>query len=215
MEKAALVVADVQNDFCPGGALQITDGDKIVPVLNRYIKLFREAGLSVFITRDWHPPKTIHFIAFGGPWPPHCVQGTKGAEFHPEFYVPKEAIIISKGDDPNTDSYSAFDGKDERGKGLADSLREKGVRRIFVGGLATDYCVKQTTLDGLKAGFEVTVLEDGVRGVDVKPGDSERAIDEMKRSGADTSTFENIEKEKGGARGGTEDTEGRAKRKAG
>lgn len=213
-ERAALVVVDVQNDFCQSGSLPVAEGDRVVPVMNRYIELFREAGLPIYFTRDWHPPTTIHFAGFGGLWPPHCVQATRGAEFHPELNVPNDAIIITKGDDPNEDSYSGFDGKDEQGKRLADSLKEKGVRRLFVGGLATDYCVRQTALDGLKAGFDVTVLEDGVRGVDVKPGDSVRALDEMKRSGADISIFENVQKEKGGARGGTEDKEGRAQRKA-
>src|SRR3972149_3636823 len=212
MERAALILADIQNDFCPGGALHVADGDKVVPIANRYTKLFREAGLPVYITRDWHPSETVHFIGFGGPWPPHCVQGTKGAEFHPDLDVPDDANMISKGDNPDEDSYSAFDGKDKQGRRLAESLREKGVRHIFVGGLATDYCVRQTALDGLKSGFEVTVLEDAVKGVDVKPGDSERALAEMKRSGADTAIFEKIQT--GGSRGGTEDKEGRAKGKA-
>lgn len=197
-EKAALILADIQNDFCPGGALQISEGDKVVPVANRYTKLFRESGLPVYITRDWHPPETIHFIAFGGPWPPHCVQGTEGAEFHPDLDVPRDAVIISKGADPNTDSYSAFDGKDERGMRLAGSLKEKGVNHIFVGGLATDYCVRQTALDGLRSGFKVTILEDAVKGVDIKPGDSERAIEEIRQSGAEVTTFEKVEKEQEG-----------------
>ncbi len=213
LEKAALILADIQIDFCPGGALHVADGDKVVPVANRYTKLFREAGLPVYITRDWHPAKTVHFTGFGGPWPPHCVQGTKGAEFHPDLDLPKDAIIISKGENPDEDSYSAFDGRDEQGRRLVESLKDRGVKHIFVGGLATDYCVMQTALDGIKAGFEVTVLEDAVKGVDVKPGDSERAMEEIRKSGADATTLEKLQT--GGTRAGTEDKKGRAQRKAG
>lgn len=185
--KDALVVVDVQNDFCPGGALPVAEGDKVVPVLNRYIEDFKAANLPVLATRDWHPQKTSHFKSYGGVWPSHCVQGTKGAVFHPELKLPPDAVIVSKGMGSDEDSYSGFQGRDETGVGLSDLLRRMGVERIFVGGLATDYCVKHTVLDGLKEGFKVVLLEDAIRGVDLQPGDSERAIAEMVRAGAERS----------------------------
>jgi nicotinamidase/pyrazinamidase len=182
--KDALIVVDVQNDFCPGGALAVPSGDRVVPVLNRYIEKFKNAERPVYATRDWHPEKTGHFTAFGGKWPPHCIQRTQGAEFHAELRLPEDAVIISKGTRPDEDSYSGFDGVDSQGTGLVDLLRRQGVNRLFVGGLATDYCVKHTVLDGLAEGFEVIFLEDGSRGVDLQPGDSERAVQEMTRAGA-------------------------------
>jgi nicotinamidase/pyrazinamidase len=185
MEKnAALVVVDVQNDFCPGGALAVADGDQVVPGLNRYIERFAVAGLPIFATRDWHPKTTTHFKIYGGQWPVHCVQGTFGAEFHVALKLAGGAVILSKGMAANADSYSGFDGIDSSGVGLAEWLRRSNATRIFVGGLATDYCVKQTVLDGLKQGFAVTLLEDCVRGVDLAPGDSQRAVREMLGAGA-------------------------------
>jgi nicotinamidase/pyrazinamidase len=181
---SALVVVDVQNDFCPGGSLAVQDGDAVVPVLNRYVAAFQEAGRPIFVTRDWHPSRTTHFAAFGGDWPPHCVQGSHGAEFHAELVVPPDAIIVSKGVGPEDNSYSAFDAGDDSGRPLPRLLDERGVRRLYLGGLATDYCVKHTVLDALKAGLEVIVLEDAIRGVDVQPGDSERAVAEMRAAGA-------------------------------
>ena len=187
MEKnAALVIVDVQNDFCPGGALAVADGDQVVPALNRYIERFAEAGLPIFATRDWHPQVTTHFKIYGGQWPVHCVQGSFGAEFHMALKLAGGAVIVSKGMAPDADSYSGFDGVDFAGVGLAKLLRNFGVTRIFVGGLATDYCVKQTVLDGLKQGFAVTLLEDCVRGVDLAPGDSQRALHEMLGAGVTT-----------------------------
>ncbi len=191
--KSALIVADVQNDFCEGGALPVKGGQNTVPVLNRYIDLFKTAGLPVYFIRDWHPQRTIHFREYGGAWPPHCVQGTKGAEFHPGLKVLPDAYIISKGDNPEKDGYSSFDGKDTEGRGLARILKDQGVDHIYVGGLATDYCVRQTALDGLKDGLRVTVLLDAIKGVDVKEGDSVRAIDEMIEEGAGTTTIDEVE----------------------
>lgn len=182
--KDALVVVDVQNDFCPGGALPVADGDKVVPALNRYIERFQQAQMPIFATRDWHPEKTSHFKAYGGLWPPHCIQGTKGAEFRSDLQLPGNAVIVSAGMALDAEGYSGFEGRDDRGLGLAELLRGRGVERLFVGGLATDYCVKHTVLDGLKEGFQVVLLEDAVRGVDLQPGDSERAIAEMVRAGA-------------------------------
>ncbi len=183
--KDVLVIVDVQNDFCPGGALAVSEGDLVVSILNRYIRRFEEAKLPVIATRDWHPEKTSHFNSCGGAWPPHCVQGTRGAEFHPDLALPEDVVIVSKGMGVDEDSYSGFQGADASGASLADLLRRCGGQRLFVGGLATDYCVKHTVLDGLKKGFQVVLLEDAIRGVDLKPGDSERAVEEMVRAGAE------------------------------
>ena len=183
-QKAALIIVDVQNDFCPGGALAVAQGDGVVAPLNRYIDRFAGAGLPIFASRDWHPEKTTHFKDFGGVWPVHCVQGSYGAEFHRALKLGGEATVVSKGMAADADSYSSFDAVDGAGADLADLLKREGVTRIFVGGLATDYCVKQTVLDGRKLGFEVVLLKDAVRGVDVAPGDSERALREMLDAGA-------------------------------
>jgi nicotinamidase/pyrazinamidase len=190
--KDALILVDVQNDFCPGGALAVKDGDQVVAVLNRYVERFTKAGLPIFATRDWHPERTTHFITGGGPWPPHCVQGSKGAQFHPDLKLPHATVIVSAGMGSDEDGYSGFLGRDESGATLADLLRRRGIDRIFVGGLATDYCVKHTVLDGLKYGFKVVLLEDAVRGVNLKSDDSERAIDEMARAGAQKQSLENL-----------------------
>jgi len=181
--KDALVIVDVQNDFCPGGALAVERGDEVVPRLNAYIEKFTHAGLPVFATRDWHPEKTIHFSAYGGQWPPHCIQGTAGAEFRSDLRLPADAVIVTTGAAPDEDGYSGFDGRGAGGT-LEEMLREAGVERIFVGGLATDYCVKHTVLDALKRGFKVVWLEDASRGVDLQPGDSARAAAEMIAGGA-------------------------------
>ncbi len=179
-DRDALIVVDMQKDFMPGGALPVPEGDKIIPILNEYIKLFEEKGLPVFFTRDWHPPNHISFKGHGGIWPPHCVQNTEGAKFHEELYIPRDnKFIISKGTSQDFDAYSGF-----QGTILESLLRERGVRRIFVGGVATDYCVKNTVIGGINLGFEAIVLEDAIKGVDVNPGDVERAVDEMLSKGA-------------------------------
>lgn len=188
----ALLVIDVQNDFCPGGALAVSGGDGVVPVLNQYIREFRQTGLLVIFSRDWHPQKTTHFKEFGGIWPRHCIQGTKGAEFHPDLNVPDNAIIVTKGNDPDSDDYSAFQAVTEDGHGLGDMLREMGIKRILVGGLATDYCVKESALSGINEGFDVVLLEDAIKGVDINPGDSVKAIDEMHKAGAKSLTLDSL-----------------------
>jgi nicotinamidase/pyrazinamidase len=175
----ALVIVDVQRDFCPGGALAVPDGDAVVQPLNSYIEVFKSANLPIVATRDWHPPNHISFRERGGLWPPHCVQGTEGAEFHPQLKLPEETLIISKATQPDLEAYSGFEGTE-----LESLLKSKGVKRLFVGGLATDYCVKMTVLDALKLGFTTFLLEDAIRGVNVNPSDSERAIDEMLSNGA-------------------------------
>jgi nicotinamidase/pyrazinamidase len=180
----ALIVVDVQNDFCPGGSLAVREGDAVVPVLNRAIENFTAAGLPVFATRDWHPEHTRHFNTHGGPWPPHCIRGTRGGDFHSQLALNDGVIVVSKGMDADADSYSGFQGVDAAGVALQELLRRRGVERVFVGGLATDYCVKHTVLDALKDGFKVVLLLDGMRGVDVHPDDSRQAIEEMIRAGA-------------------------------
>jgi epoxyqueuosine reductase len=189
----ALIVVDVQNDFCPGGALGVRGGDEVVPVINRYVERFRAAGAPIFASRDWHPPVTRHFQAYGGVWPPHCVQGTAGAAFHPGLRLPPEATVVSKGMDPEEDAYSAFQAEDPQGRALPDVLAERRVRRLFVGGLATDYCVRATALDAARAGFEVVVLTDAIRAVDLQPGDGARAEAEMRRAGARLATLTEVE----------------------
>ena len=183
-EKAALIIVDVQNDFCPGGALAVAKGDEVVPVINRYIEKFAAARLPIIATRDWHPLKTTHFKNYGGVWPEHCVQDTAGAVFHSDLQLGSDVVVVSKGAAADDDSYSGFDGKDDAGTPLAELLREWGVQRIFVGGLATDYCVKHTVIDGLKAGFAVVLLGDAIRGVNLTPDDSEKALGEMRAAGA-------------------------------
>jgi nicotinamidase/pyrazinamidase len=182
--KDALVIVDAQNDFCPGGALAVADGDQVVAPLNRYIDLFTKQRLPIFATRDWHPEKTSHFKDYGGPWPAHCVQQTKGAEFHPALRLGDPVVILSKGMAADEDSYSGFQAVDLSGTSLAELLRQRGVERIFVGGLATDYCVKHTVLDGLKQGFGVVLLSDSMRAVNLQPNDGTAAIDEMIEAGA-------------------------------
>jgi nicotinamidase/pyrazinamidase len=180
--RKALIIVDVQNDFCPGGKLAVSGGDKVVPVLNEYIESFTKEGAPVFASRDWHPLKTGHFEKFGGKWPQHCAQNTKGAEFHPGLRLPDDAVIITKGAEPDSDSYSVFLGKDAKGRSFLDVLKDMGVSELFVGGLATDFCVRHTVLDALDSGFKVSLLTDAVKGVDRQ--ESEKAIKEMTGSGA-------------------------------
>jgi nicotinamidase/pyrazinamidase len=181
--KDALVIVDAQNDFCPGGALAVADGDQVIQALNRYIDIFSKAHCPIFATRDWHPAKTSHFKDYGGPWPVHCVQESYGAEFHPALRL-GSAAVLSKGMAADQDSYSGFQAANSSGTLLADLLRRDGIERIFVGGLATDYCVKHTVLDGLTQGFQVVLLVDSVRAVNLAPNDGAVAIDEMIRAGA-------------------------------
>lgn len=175
----ALLIVDVQNDFLPGGSLVVPNGDEVIPVLNRYIALARSRGVPVFASRDWHPRNHCSFRAHGGPWPEHCVAGTPGAEFAPGLELPPEAVIISKAMREDTDAYSSFEGTD-----LAPRLRKLGVKHLLVGGLATDYCVLNTVRDALNSGFEVLLLKDAIRAVNVQSGDGERAEWQMAQAGA-------------------------------
>ncbi len=172
-DDAALVLVDIQNDFCPGGALAVKDGDQVVPVANALMPKFP----VVVATQDWHPADHCSFQPQGGPWPPHCVQGTPGAELHPGLEQSRITARVQKGFQRDRDAYSGF-------PGLDDVLQSHHVKRIYVMGLATDYCVRATVLDGLKRGYEVYVVTDGVRAVNVKPDDGARALEEMQRAGA-------------------------------
>ena len=183
-EKAALLIVDVQNDFCPAGALPARGGDRIVPALNRYLAEARARDIPVYASRDWHPEVTNHFKAHGGEWPPHCIQGTSGAQFHPDLKLPGDAVVISKGDEPDRPGYSAFDGHTVEGKTLLDDLRDRHIGRVYLAGIATDYCVKATALDALHAGLQVHILSNAITGIDVRPGDADRALDEMSEAGA-------------------------------
>jgi nicotinamidase/pyrazinamidase len=176
---SVLLVGDIQVDFCPGGALAVPGGDQIIPVINDAIRLFHAGRLPIIAVRDWHPPKHVSFNEQGGPWPVHCVRMSKGAQFHPELVLPPGTVVVSKATDPEREAYSAFEGTT-----LEDRLRELHAERLFVTGLATDYCVRQTVLDARRLGFQVVVLEDAVRGIDATPGDSARAMDEMRAAGA-------------------------------
>ena len=183
-QKTALLIVDVQRDFLPGGKLAVPRGDEVVPVLNRYIAAARARGIPVFASRDWHPALHCSFREQGGPWPPHCVAGTPGAAFAPDLALPATAIVVSKAAAQDADAYSAFGGTDLEGR-----LRALGVDNLVVGGLATDYCVLNTVLDALAAGFAVTLASDAVRAVDVSPGDGARAELRMRSAGAIPTTF--------------------------
>jgi nicotinamidase/pyrazinamidase len=193
--RAALLIVDVQNDFCPGGALPVAQGDRVVAPLSGLAGRFREKGLPVFASRDWHPSDSRHFRAGGGAWPVHCVAGTPGAAFHPRLELPPGAMVLSKGTGREQEGYSVFDeGLTDAGTTLAEELRRTKIRRIYVGGLATDYCVRGAVLGGLREGFDVTVLIDAVAAVDVQPGDGDRALAEMKAAGATFTTTEEADK---------------------
>jgi nicotinamidase-related amidase len=181
--KRALVVVDVQRDFCPGGALPVAGGDKIIPAVNQLIGAFETAGLPVFFTRDWHPRNHVSFKARGGPWPPHCVQNTPGAGFHTSLAISPDATVIDKGTLEDKDAYSGFQGTD-----LAQKLRDLHVKQIDVAGLATDYCVKNTVLDGVAQGFETYLITDCAKGVNLKRTDSATAVRAMVSHGAKETT---------------------------
>jgi len=172
----ALIVIDVQNDFCPGGALPVPQGDEVVPVLNRWLAV---NGLFAAATRDWHPANHSSFKCHGGPWPDHCVQDSPGAEFHPDLNLDAIDVVISTGTAAEADGYSGFDDPE-----LLAVLKKRGIKRLWMGGLATEYCVKATVLAGRQHGFEVFVIEDVIRGIEAAPGDCEKARREMEDAGA-------------------------------
>jgi nicotinamidase/pyrazinamidase len=185
-EKTALIVVDVQNDFADTkGSLYVREGERVVPVVNREIGRAATAGALIVYTQDWHPETTPHFEKDGGIWPVHCVQGRWGAEFHPELNVVDDVVRKGTGGE---DGYSGFTVRDptsgaEEPTGLESKLRERRIEKVVVVGLATDYCVKETALDAARKGFDATVLLEGIRAVDLQPGDGERALDEIRQAG--------------------------------
>jgi nicotinamidase/pyrazinamidase len=186
-ERTALVVVDVQNDFAdPGGGLYVRDGQKVVPVINEQVEQARSKGAMIVYTQDWHPESTPHFQKDGGIWPVHCVQGTWGAELHPDLEVAGKVVRKGTGGE---DGYSGFTVRDpvsgaEQQTPLEDMLRSRDIERVVIAGLATDYCVKETAIDSATKGFATTVLTNAIRAVDLEPGDGERAIDDMRKAGA-------------------------------
>lgn len=175
----ALIVVDVQRDFLPGGRLAVARGDEVVPVLNRYIRAFASRGLPVWATRDWHPENHCSFREQGGPWPPHCIAESDGASFAPNLELPPDARVVSKATTSAADAYSGFEGTE-----LAKELRDRGVERVFVGGLATDYCVLNTVKDARRLGYPTFLLDDAVRAVNVSAGDDRRALQTVVEAGA-------------------------------
>lgn len=175
----ALLVVDVQRDFLPGGTFSVPAGEEVIKPINRFVSLFERAGLPIFYSRDWHPANHVSFKARGGPWPRHCVASTEGAAFALTLRVPQGASIISKATTAERDALSAF-----QETTLSSQLRAADVRRLYIGGLSTDYSVRATVLDAKREGFDVKVLTDAVRAVDVQPGDGQRALQEMQQSGA-------------------------------
>ncbi len=186
MPKTALIIVDMQRDFMPGGALPVPGADEIVPTLNRYIQLAKGRGWPVVATRDWHPPNHCSFREQGGPWPAHCLAGTEGAEFHPDLELPEDAIVISKATDPDREAYSAFQGTD-----LLKKLKQLGIERLLIGGVATDYCVNETVRDGVQEGFEVWLLSDATRGTD--PEAVAEILKGLEKMGVRLATFEQVE----------------------
>jgi nicotinamidase/pyrazinamidase len=173
----ALLIVDVQKDFCPGGALPVEDGDQIVPVINRWIAGTRAKRIPVYVSRDWHPVGHMSFHERGGPWPPHCIQDSDGAKFHPDLALPDSTIIVTKGVRFDQDQNSAFDQT-----GLAVQLRRDGIRRLWIAGLAEDVCVLATVLDACREGFEVVLIEKATR--PITPEGGEKARQQMEDAGA-------------------------------
>lgn len=181
--RAALLVVDVQKDFCAGGALEVPKADRVVSPLNRYIAEAVDHRMPVYASRDWHPSVSSHFKEYGGPWPPHCVQGTAGAQFHPDVRLPPAVTVITKGDDFASSGYSDFEGHTPQGTPFLADLRARSISHLYVGGIATEYCIRHTVMDALAAGLRVTVLQDAIAGLDAE--DSERALTAMLEGGAE------------------------------
>ena len=180
----ALVVVDVQVDFCPGGALPVPHGDKVVRPINTLLHTADAHTRLVVLTRDWHPQASTHFSTGGGAWPPHCIAGSDGARFHPDLQLPSPANIVSKGAQPDEDGYSAFDGVDDERRSLLNILKAHSTETVLVCGLATDYCVLATVLDAMRSGFTVIVALDATAPVNLKTTDGAEAEDRMKAAGA-------------------------------
>lgn len=191
--KKALLVVDLQNDFCPGGALGVRDGDQIIPIVNKYVDLFQRNRLPVFVSRDWHPENSSHFEESGGPWPPHCIQNTKGAEFHADFQVSEQAIVLSKGTDPELDGYSVFEAHDSHHKPFNQLLKEMKIEELYIAGIATDYCVRMTSLDALQHNLKVNILTDAIKGVAEQ--ESKQAIAEIVAKNGTLKTYTEVSAE--------------------
>ena len=186
----ALVIVDVQNDFIPGGALAVPDGDAVIEPLNRLAASYEH----VFATRDWHPPDHHSFEPQGGPWPVHCVRDTDGAQLHPDLDRSRIDVVIDKGERSGKEGYSAFEETD-----FEQLLRERGVDSLTIGGLAANICVRATALDAREHGFAVKLATDATRGVDIEEGDTERAIEEMKAAGVECATSAELAADEPGA----------------
>jgi nicotinamidase/pyrazinamidase len=183
----ALLITDIQKDFLSGGALSIDGGDEIIPVLNEYIRNFDAGKAHVFASRDWHPANHVSFNTQGGPWPPHCIKETNGAKFSSDLKLPEHVLVISKAIEATHESYSVFDGTI-----LANELKRFGAKRLFIGGLATDYCVVNTVLDARRLGLETIVLMDATLGINVNPDDVDAAIETMVTNGALQATVDDF-----------------------
>ena len=183
----ALVLVDVQNDFLPGGNVAVPEGDAVIKALNIYIDSFRSKGLPIYATRDWHPENHCSFRQQGGIWPPHCIADTRGAEFSAELDLTPATITVSKATTVEKDAYSGFEGTD-----LDQQLHQQGIKRLFIGGLATDYCVLNTVRDALTNHYVVFLLQDAIRAVNVKPGDGDKAEREMQQQGATPITLQQL-----------------------
>ncbi|MGR9043714.1 MAG: isochorismatase family protein [Gammaproteobacteria bacterium] len=183
-----LIIIDLQNDFLPGGALAVKQGEQIIPIMNRYIEIFQRHRLPIFATRDWHPRDHCSFKKQGGPWPEHCVAGTVGAAFSNDLALPQTAVIISKGSNPNAPGYSGFENTD-----LEKRLSRLQAKRLFIGGLATEYCVFNTVMDALALRYRVHLLQDAIRAVDIAPHNGHNAIEHMKQKGALTLTLSDLQ----------------------
>jgi nicotinamidase/pyrazinamidase len=183
----ALLLVDVQNDFLPGGALPVAAGGRVVAAANAWLERFRLQGLPVYASRDWHPQNHCSFQAQGGPWPPHCVAGTTGADFPDDLRLPDHVVVVDKAKASDRDAYSAFEGTE-----LDRLFKAKGVARLFIGGLATDYCVLRTVLDALRLDYAVFVLTDAIAAVNVRPGDEAKALAAMCEAGAVAITIHDL-----------------------
>ena len=186
-KQSALILVHLQNDFFPGGSLSVQNGDHILPQVNQYIGYFQHQQAAIMATRDWHPSNHCSFQEAGGPWAPHCVQGSRGAQFHANLHLPTGSLIISGATNPNKEVHSGFDGTS-----LADYLEDRNVTTVYIVGLATEHWIKQTALDGIKLGLRVVVLEDAICGVNLKPDDSEQALQEMATAGAIRATAKDL-----------------------
>ena len=183
--RTALLVVDVQNDFCAGGALAVPRGDRVVDPINRLLAGYAAAGAAIFASRDWHPTGSSHFIDQGGQWPVHCVADTPGAAFHPRLRFPDATAVVSKGQAPDSDGYSAFDGTLPAGETLEAALVERNVTHLTVCGLATDYCVRASVLDARTRGLAVSVVRDAIAAVNLQAGDGAAALAAMQAAGAE------------------------------